>query len=81
MILRNLVSIYSFKGGLSFNLIDVLVPSNKEELVKIATNKVDEIYESYQMGFITDKERFNQVVDIWTGTDNRMTNSVDETNH
>jgi DNA-directed RNA polymerase subunit beta' len=67
---------YSFKGGLSFNLIDVLVPSNKEQLVKAATEKVDEIYESYQMGFITDKERFNQVVDIWTGTDNRMTNQL-----
>jgi DNA-directed RNA polymerase subunit beta' len=53
-----------------------LVPSNKEQLVKAATEKVDEIYESYQMGFITDKERFNQVVDIWTGTDNRMTNQL-----
>ncbi|MCX6198773.1 MAG: DNA-directed RNA polymerase subunit beta' [Bacteroidetes bacterium] len=67
---------YSFKGGLSFNLRDVVVPANKEKLVQDATEKVDEIYESYQMGFITDKERFNQVVDIWTATDNRLTNTL-----
>jgi DNA-directed RNA polymerase subunit beta' len=64
---------YSFKGGLSFNLRDVVTPSNKEKLVKDAQAKVDEIFESYQMGYITDKERFNQVVDIWTHTDNQLT--------
>jgi DNA-directed RNA polymerase subunit beta' len=67
---------YSFRGGLSFNLKDVIVPDVKEKLVKEANLKVDEITESYQMGFITDKERFNQVVDIWTATDNRLTNSL-----
>ena len=67
---------YSFRGGLSFNLKDVIVPDVKERLVKEANVKVDEIMESYQMGFITDKERFNQVVDIWTATDNRLTNSL-----
>ena len=67
---------YSFRGGLSFNLKDVIVPDVKEKLVKEANVKVDEITESYQMGFITDKERFNQVVDIWTATDNRLTNSL-----
>jgi len=54
----------------------VIVPDVKEKLVKEANLKVDEITESYQMGFITDKERFNQVVDIWTATDNRLTNSL-----
>jgi DNA-directed RNA polymerase subunit beta' len=67
---------YSFRGGLSFNLKDVIIPDVKERLVKEAHSKVDEITESYQMGFITDKERFNQVVDIWTATDNRLTNSL-----
>ena len=67
---------YSFRGGLSFNLKDVIVPDVKDRLVKEAHAKVDEITESYQMGFITDKERFNQVVDIWTATDNRLTNSL-----
>ncbi|MFN8310875.1 MAG: DNA-directed RNA polymerase subunit beta' [Chitinophagales bacterium] len=67
---------YSFKGGLSFNLKDVVTPANKEKLVAEAQGKIDEIQESYQMGFITDKERFNQVVDIWTATDNRITNTL-----
>ncbi|MCS6819952.1 MAG: DNA-directed RNA polymerase subunit beta', partial [Chitinophagales bacterium] len=64
---------YSFKGGLSFNLGDVLVPAEKEKLLAQAQQKIDEITESYQMGFITDKERFNQVVDVWTHTDNQLT--------
>ncbi|MES2619482.1 MAG: DNA-directed RNA polymerase subunit beta', partial [Bacteroidota bacterium] len=67
---------YSFKGGLSFNLRDVVVPSNKDKLVADATAKVDEVFESYQMGYITDKERFNQVVDIWNATDSRLTNTL-----
>ncbi len=67
---------YSFRGGLSFNLKDVIIPDVKDKLVKEANAKVDEITESYQMGFITDKERFNQVVDIWTATDNRLTNTL-----
>ncbi len=67
---------YSFKGGLSFNLKDVVVPENKERLVAQAQERVDEIFDSYQNGFITDKERFNQVVDIWTATDNRLTNTL-----
>ncbi len=64
---------YSFRGGLSFNLLDVITPTSKESLVKDAQRKVDEVYDSYQMGFITDKERFNQVVDIWTHTDSQLT--------
>ncbi|MFN8285392.1 MAG: DNA-directed RNA polymerase subunit beta' [Chitinophagales bacterium] len=74
--IKKLGFFYSFKGGLSFNLRDVVTPSNKEKLVEDAQQKVDEIYDSYQMGFITDKERFNQVVDIWTATDNRLTNQL-----
>jgi len=74
--IKKLGFFYSFKGGLSFNLRDVVVPENKEKLVKEATAKVDEVFESYQNGFITDKERFNQVVDIWTATDNRLTSTL-----
>jgi DNA-directed RNA polymerase subunit beta' len=65
---------YSFKGGLSFKLKDVVVPKMKDEIVQDAQNQIDEIQESYQMGVITEKERFNQVVDIWTAADNRLTN-------
>jgi DNA-directed RNA polymerase subunit beta' len=67
---------YSFKGGLSFNLGDVLVPEEKTKYIAQAQTKIDELTESYQMGFITDKERFNQVVDIWTLTDTQLTNKV-----
>ena len=71
--IKKLGFFYSFKGGLSFNLKDVVTPTHKEKLVRDAQQKVDEIFESYQMGFITDKERFNQVVDIWTATDSQLT--------
>ena len=74
--IKKLGFFFSFRGGLSFNLRDVVVPANKDSLIATAQGKVDEIYESYQMGFITDKERFNQVVDIWTATDNRLTNTL-----
>ncbi len=71
--IKKLGFFYSFRGGLSFNLKDVVVPSGKEKLCSDAQRKVDEIYDSYQEGFITDKERFNQVVDIWTHTDSQLT--------
>ncbi|MFM2306011.1 MAG: DNA-directed polymerase subunit beta, partial [Bacteroidota bacterium] len=74
--IKKLGFFYSFRGGLSFNLRDVVVPTNKEQLCADAQRKVDEIYDSYQEGFITDKERFNQVVDIWTATDSRLTNQL-----
>ncbi len=74
--IKKLGFFYSFKGGLSFNLLDVVTPSNKEKLIETAQERVDEIYDSYQNGFITDKERFNQVVDIWTATDNRLTSQL-----
>ena len=64
---------YSFKGGLSFKLKDVQVPVEKDKIINNANEKIDEIYDSYQNGFITEKERFNQVVDIWTAADNRLT--------
>ncbi|HRN94630.1 MAG TPA: DNA-directed RNA polymerase subunit beta', partial [Chitinophagales bacterium] len=71
--IKRLGFFFSFKGGLSFNISDVLVPNEKEKLVAQAQEKVDEITDSYQMGVITDKERFNQVVDIWTHADNQLT--------
>jgi len=74
--IKKLGFFYSFRGGLSFNLRDVVVPTAKEQLCADAQKKVDEIYESYQEGFITDKERFNQVVDIWTATDSKLTNQL-----
>lgn len=66
----------SFKGGLSFNLGDVIVPEEKVDLIKDAESQVDEVVGSYQMGFITDRERYNQVIDIWTTTNRTLANYV-----
>ena len=56
----------AFRGGLSFNLADVIVPEEKVEIIKDAEEKVDEVVANYQMGLITNNERYNQVIDIWT---------------
>ncbi|MEE2953977.1 MAG: DNA-directed RNA polymerase subunit beta' [Bacteroidota bacterium] len=66
----------AFKGGLSFNLGDVIVPKEKEDLVNKANKKVDEIKSNYQMGFITNNERYNQVIDVWTNTNARLTETL-----
>ncbi len=66
----------AFKGGLSFNLGDVIVPDEKEKLIDDANQKVDEIKNNYSMGFITNNERYNQVIDVWTTTNARLTDTV-----
>jgi DNA-directed RNA polymerase subunit beta' len=67
---------YAFKGGLSFNLSDVPVPSEKDRLIAEAQAEVDEITENYENGFITNNERYNQVIDIWTRITNRVTEQL-----
>ena len=64
----------AFKGGLSFNLNDVIIPPEKEKLVAKATSKVAEVMDNYNMGLITNNERYNQIIDIWTHTNSRLTN-------
>ncbi len=66
----------AFKGGLSFNLGNIIVPEVKEELVKNANQEVDEVMSNYNMGFITNNERYNQIIDIWTHTNANLTNIV-----
>jgi DNA-directed RNA polymerase subunit beta' len=68
----------AFKGGLSFTLSDVMVPDVKEELVSQANQEVDEVMANYNMGFITNNERYNQIIDIWTHTNSRLTYTVME---
>jgi len=63
----------AFRGGLSFNLMDVVVPGDKDELVKKAQGEVDEVLGNYNMGLITNNERYNQTIDIWTHTNSRLT--------
>ncbi len=57
---------FAFKGGLSFNLNYVQIPDAKEKLIEKAKSEVDEIKFNYENGFITNNERYNQVIDIWT---------------
>ena len=66
----------AFRGSLSFNLGDVIIPQVKEELITKANSDVDEVMNNYNMGFITNNERYNQIIDIWTHTNNKLTNAV-----
>ncbi|MDR1342673.1 MAG: DNA-directed RNA polymerase subunit beta' [Prevotellaceae bacterium] len=63
----------AFRGGLSFNLEDVIIPKEKQELVQEGYNQVEEVENNYSMGFITNNERYNQVIDVWTHTNAKLT--------
>ncbi|MEX0770020.1 MAG: DNA-directed RNA polymerase subunit beta' [Balneolaceae bacterium] len=63
-------------GGLSFSLEDIIIPKAKQELIDKAHSEVSDIQERYEMGFITDNERYNQVIDKWTSTTNRVSETL-----
>ncbi len=67
---------WAFKGGLSFNLADIVKVDQKQSMLDSAQVEVDEVTESYNMGFITNNERYNQVIDIWTRTNSRLTETL-----
>ncbi len=67
---------WSFKGGLSFNLGDLINPTIKDKTLDEAQREVDEVWENYNMGLITPNERYNQVIDKWTYADNKITESL-----
>ena len=64
----------AFRGGLSFNLSDVIIPDEKEKLVKEGNDEVEEIMNNYNMGFITPRERYNQIIDTWTHVNTKLSN-------
>jgi DNA-directed RNA polymerase subunit beta' len=64
---------WAFKGGLSFNLGDLITPSVKVKTLEEAQEEVDEVWDNYNMGLITNNERYNQIIDKWTYADNRIT--------
>ncbi len=66
----------AFQGGLSFNLQDLNIPDAKVDLIELASNEVEEVMNNYNMGFITNNERYNQIIDIWTRINNRLTVNV-----
>ena len=66
----------AFQGGLSFNISDLIIPAIKEEMLDNAKGEVDEVWENYNMGLITNNERYNQIVDIWSRVDTRITETL-----
>ena len=74
--IKNLGYYMAFKGGLSFNLDDVLVPPEKQKLIEEGDAQVEEVMNNYNMGFITNNERYNQIIDIWTHINSRLTDTL-----
>ena len=70
--IKNLGYRMSYVAGLSFNLDDIIVPPEKEAIVAKGNKEVEEITNNYNMGFITDNERYNQVIDTWTHVNNEL---------
>ena len=66
----------AFEGGLSFSLGDILIPEQKKDLISGAINQVENIKMNYNMGLITNNERYNQVIDVWTTTNATLTEIV-----
>ena len=64
---------FAFKGGLSFSLGDIIIPADKQKLIDEANGLVDGIMTNYNMGLITNNERYNQVIDVWTSTNATLT--------
>jgi len=64
---------FAFKGGLSFSLGDIIIPEEKPEMIAEANEQVDGIMMNYNMGLITNNERYNQVIDVWTSTNAMLT--------
>ena len=70
--IKNLGYKMAFKGGLSFNLADVIIPAEKEALVNEGYANVEQIMANYNMGFITYNERYNQIIDTWTHVNSKL---------
>ena len=72
--IKDLGYYHAFKGGLSFNLADVIIPPEKEILVNEGYAEVEQILSNYNMGFITFNERYNQIIDTWTHVNSKLSN-------
>src|SRR5574344_208979 len=77
--IKNLGYRMAFKGGLSFNLDDIIIPEEKETLVQRGYDEVEQVISNYNMGFITNNERYNQVIDIWTHVNSELSNILMKT--
>ena len=74
--IKNMGFYSAFRGGLSFNLDDVIIPDEKVKFVAEGYEQVEEVLANYSMGFITNNERYNQIIDIWTHVNARLTQSL-----
>ncbi len=74
--IKDLGFLMAYKGGLSMGLNDIHIPDVKDELVQSAKDEVDAVWQNYLMGLITDNERYNQVIDIWTRVNTKLTNGL-----
>ena len=74
--IKNLGYRMAFQGGLSFNLDAVVIPEDKQRLIEEGYKAADRVIEDYSMGLITNNDRYNQIVDIWTGVNNRLRTQV-----
>ncbi|MFL5741124.1 MAG: DNA-directed RNA polymerase subunit beta' [Flavisolibacter sp.] len=66
----------AFQGGLSFSINDLIIPDIKNQLLENAKVEVEEVWENYNLGLITNNERYNQIVDIWSRVDTRITETL-----
>ena len=66
----------AFRGGLSFNIEDLVVPNLKEEMVDQASGEVQEVWDNYNMGLITNNERYSEIIDIWSRVDTKVTETL-----
>lgn len=76
--IKNLGYDRAFRAGISFNLGDVLIPEEKAKLIETGYSQVEDIKNNYSMGFITNNERYNKVIDLWTSIDNKLTRIVEK---
>ena len=77
--IKNMGYRMAFQGGLSFNLDAVVIPDSKQELVQEGYAKADAIMDDYNMGLITNNERYNQIIDVWTNVNNKLSKQVVDT--
>lgn len=66
----------AFQGGLSFNINDLIIPEVKQDMISSASSEVEEVWENYNMGLITNNERYNQIIDIWSRVDTKVTETL-----
>ena len=76
--IKNLGYDQAFRAGISFNLGDVIISKEKTDLIEQGYKQVEDVKNNYAMGFITNNERYNKVIDLWTSIDNRLTGIVEK---